>query len=203
MLYLNMTIMVLISTSMVIALQKIRSCLIKSGFRDRLSHCKLTLHALAFLLYIIVLVVASTISDPNKDFYLHWLICLIFGDGAFICLYMVLYHLGEKQKAPKVSTTTRETSSTTFKDFSYNENHEDQSKSHHHSRSSPSHQSLETANYPSPPLSSMNSSSSHMEELIEQIGDFDIRLWAQFVNSENRSKSHKSGHRVREDYQLI
>ena len=120
----NMGIMVLISGSMVVALQRIRSCLIKSGFKDRLSNFKLTLHALAFLLYIGVLIVSMFI---DREFYFHWLVALIFGDGAFVCLFLMLYHLGTKQKAPQVSTT-RETSSTTFKDFSYQEHHEDDNK---------------------------------------------------------------------------
>lgn len=124
MLDLNMMIMVLISATMVVALFRIRSCLIKSGFQDRLSHFKLIIHALAFLLYIVVLVIATSINDFSNEYYFHWFITLIFGVAAFTCLFIMLYHLGEKQKVPRISTT-RDTTSTTFKDFSYQESPED------------------------------------------------------------------------------
>lgn len=81
---------------MLVALVKIRKTLKRNGFGDRISPKRMVVHALAFILYVVVLVFASTLKHIEDAYYFHWFVCMIFADASFICLFLVLWHLGTK-----------------------------------------------------------------------------------------------------------
>ena len=76
-----------------------RRFLIERGLGDKISPIRMVIHALAFLLYVVVFFVVSIIDrliDPTGEslFYVHWFICAIFGLFSFLCLAIVLWNLG-------------------------------------------------------------------------------------------------------------
>lgn len=93
----NAIIMLGSAALMVAALLKIRSAIKKNGFGDRISPLKMVIHALAFILYVMVTIVATTVPIFSGAYYFHWLVCMVFADASFICLFFVLWHLGTKQ----------------------------------------------------------------------------------------------------------
>ena len=93
----NAIIMLGSAALMVVALLKIRSSLKKNGHGDRISPLKMVVHALAFILYVMVTIIASTVTMFKNAYYFHWLVCMVFADASFICLFLVLWHLGTKQ----------------------------------------------------------------------------------------------------------
>ena len=59
----------------------------------------MVVHALAFVLYIAVVIVATTTDKLThaKDYYFHWIICAVFADASYFCFFIVLWHLGTKE----------------------------------------------------------------------------------------------------------
>lgn len=98
----NAIIMLGSAALMVVALLKIRSTIKKNGYGDRISPQKMVVHALAFILYVMVTIVASTVTIFKNAYYFHWLVCMVFADASFICLFFVLWHLGSKQNTNKI-----------------------------------------------------------------------------------------------------
>jgi membrane protein YdbS with pleckstrin-like domain len=98
----NAIIMLGSAALMVVALLKIRSTIKKNGYGDRISPQKMVVHALAFILYVMVTIVASTVTIFKNAYYFHWLVCMVFADASFICLFFVLWHLGSKQITNKI-----------------------------------------------------------------------------------------------------
>ena len=98
----NAIIMLGSAALMVVALLKIRSTIKKNGYGDRISPQKMVVHALAFILYVMVTIVASTVTIFKNAYYFHWLVCMVFADASFICLFFVLWHLGGKQNTNKI-----------------------------------------------------------------------------------------------------
>jgi membrane protein YdbS with pleckstrin-like domain len=98
----NAIIMLGSAALMVVALLKIRSTIKKNGYGDRISPQKMVVHALAFILYVMVTIVASTVTIFKNAYYFHWLVCMVFADASFICLFFVLWHLGSKQNTSKI-----------------------------------------------------------------------------------------------------
>lgn len=101
----NVTCMLISSTFMIVALVKMWGFLTKQGLGPRLSPIRMFIHALAFLLYILmffVLTLVGKLLDPDLDhfFYVHWFVCIIFGLLSYVCLFVVLWHLGTK--SPKL-----------------------------------------------------------------------------------------------------
>ena len=61
----------------------------------------MVVHASAFLVYILMffvteLIIKATDRGSNDLFYVHWFICTIFGVVSYVCLFIVLWHLGTK-----------------------------------------------------------------------------------------------------------
>ena len=113
---------------MLIALWKIRRFLVKRGLGQMMKPVRMIIHALVFLIYVLtffVLTVIVRLQDHSgeKLFYFHWLVCIILGWLAYICLACVLWHLGTKQTYKDVadivdSCSTAETVSTKIQDES-------------------------------------------------------------------------------------
>ena len=95
----NVLCMFVSSVFMLIALWKMRHFLVERGLGQKMNPIRMVIHALAFLIYIFtffVLTVIFRIEDPSGEslFYFHWLICIVLGLFAYICLACVLWHLG-------------------------------------------------------------------------------------------------------------
>lgn len=87
-----------VSVFMIVALLKIRQKLVKLGL-GKVNDCKMIVHALSFLLYAIVAILSSFVGD--NYYYFHWVLCLVFADASFICLFFVLWDLGGSVKKRK------------------------------------------------------------------------------------------------------
>ena len=101
----NVLCMLISSAFMIVALVKMWGFLTKQGLGHRLSPIRMVVHALAFLLYVLMfflLTIIGRLFDPDFDhfFYLHWFICIFFGLFSYVCLFVVLWHLGSK--SPKL-----------------------------------------------------------------------------------------------------
>jgi hypothetical protein len=83
---------------MIIALLKIRKCLIDKGLGDQVSPLRMIVHALAFLIYVLTYMVLAIIRWQSQldVFYFSWAIDIIFGFLSYICLFFVVWHLGTK-----------------------------------------------------------------------------------------------------------
>ena len=59
-------------------------------------------HALAYFLYMAVYVVSTIVSlcfDSISDyFYVSWLLVTIFGTASYVCFFLIIWHLGTKDK---------------------------------------------------------------------------------------------------------
>lgn len=95
--------MVVASVLMIIALLTIRRNFEDKGLSDQVSPLKMVVHACSFLVYILSYFIMAIINYRFcgttlvcSGFYFSWFVDTIFALVAYICLFFVMWHLGQK-----------------------------------------------------------------------------------------------------------
>lgn len=108
----NVLCMFVASVYMLIALIKMKKFLTERGLERQISPIRMMIHSLAFLIYVglfFLVTLLTRILSLEELFFFHWFVCIVAGFLAYICLFVVLWHLGTSSRdgrATSVLTST-------------------------------------------------------------------------------------------------
>jgi hypothetical protein len=113
---LAVTIIVMTTTMMIIALVRMKRTIEgMHALKGKLNITRMLSHASAFIIYMVVYVLTEFLSivfdnDNGNYFYVSWFVCIIAGTFSYFCYFLIIWHLGTKEKVKPTVTRSWRTS---------------------------------------------------------------------------------------------